>query len=353
EVRDRESSATFRLDVVPPPPPPTTTTTATTIPPTTTVPPTTTAPTTTTTTEPPTTIPEPTTTAPPEPTTTAPAPAVDAAFASLGALVDKGIPSEGIFLPLVDPAYRVCLPLTKPCAGRDSAIVLVPARGAEIGWAEPPEDVRPPPALAAGHVPALAPVGVPPPDAAVRTYVLFVLDLTTPGGRVAALARGLDERGAMTAPTEEHPVVVPTVEALEVTERPAAPGSTTPFARPYRLRSAALTEASPALPLVAGPLRQLLFAVRADPAWDLNREFLPLLGNGSVPYLVRGPTGPPGLFVPVPPGLDAPPGPADQRAPDAAEDGASAVRVAGLALAIAAVLGGIAVLVRRRGAFRS
>ncbi|MBW3614442.1 MAG: hypothetical protein KY439_03920 [Actinobacteria bacterium] len=344
EVRDRESSATFRLEVAPAPPPPTTT-----VPPTTTAPPTTAAPTTVTvapaTTAP--AAPATTDTTAPAPTTTAPA--LDAAFASLASLVDKAIPSEGLFLPLVDPAYRVCLPLTKPCAGPESALVLVPARAAEVRWGDPPPDVAPPPALVSGNVPPLEPVGVAPPEAAGRTYVLFVLDLAAPGGRVAALPRGLDEQGALAPPTREQSLVVPVAEAVEVGKRPGAVVASTPFARPYRLASAGLTEASPALVVVSGPVPQLLFGVRADPVWGLNREFVALLGNGSVPYLVRGPTGPPGLFVPVPEGLDAPPAPTEPRAADdAEEEAASPAAVAGLVLAMAAVLAGVAVLVRRR-----
>lgn len=349
EVQDRESSATFRLEVVPPPPPPTTTEAPTTTTPASTT--TATAPTTTTTAPPTTTTaPEPTTTTPPEPTTTTTGIPLEGAFVGVSALVERGISGEGLFLPLTDPSYRNCLPLNGPCAGPDDALVLVPARGAEVRWDGPPEGVGPPPALVTRAVPALQPVGVAPPEPGQRAYVLFVLDLAVDGGRVAALVRRLDERGALVAPVREQPVVVPSVEGVELGAPTGRLDERIPLGRPYRLSSAGLTEASPALVVMSAPVPRLLFGVRADPAWGLNRDFLPLLGNGAVPYLVRGPTGPPGLFVPIPPELELAPQPTRPR-PDAEPDdrgGGFPLRLLALDLAIVAVAGGLGVLLWRR-----
>lgn len=304
-VSDDRSNVTktFTLRVRQPAPPPTE--------------PPTTAPSTTTTARPTTTAPPPTTTAPtttasPETTppttaetTTTTAPLVGDPFRPLAALLDQPVPSEGVFLPLVNDGYRDCLPLSAPCGVAGAGLVLVPARAAEITWEPVPEDAAPPPRTDLRGLAPLAPVGVAPAEPRSHNYALTILDLTASGGRLRTLLRGMDERGRLGAVTADQPVLRPTIGNSGAETDDDRAGAAMPFGRPTIRTASSFTEAAPALAMFGSDEPQLIYAVRPDNAWGLNLDLVPLLGE-SLPYLVRGIEGPPGLFIARPPNLRVP-----------------------------------------------
>ena len=325
-VSDGESSRTFTLRVQAPPPSTTTT-----------VRPTTTAPRATTTAPPPSTTPPtapPTTAAP----TTAPAPTAPPTTAPLGpgelrgepfapadVLVDAGIPSDGIFIPLTYEAFTDCLPLKGPCADLSSPLVLVPARAYDIRWsaAEGARAGALQPLLATRGLESLQVVGAEPGGAAAATFSLAVLDLaagTTGDARsfeshldgqrrlVPGEGSGGDGGSALSATLE------PPVTAIDrSTSKP-------PFGRPYRMSTGRLTEAAPVLVAYGSAEPRLLYALRTPEEWGLGQQSLPLLGSGRVPYLARNVSGPPGLVVPIPSAIAGQLGP--ERTPAAADDDA-------------------------------
>ena len=296
---------TFTLRVREPPPPPTT--------PPPTLPP------------PPTTIPPPpTTAAPPASTTTAPvttaapvtsptpttteqlAPPPGGGFQGVATLVDAGVPAEGVFLPLLSPGYRDCLPLAEACVDPESGLVLIPARSTEVMWEPVTPEGRPAPRVDLRGLRPLAPVGVAPTDPGAQDYALAILDLTAPGGQVRTLVRGLNERGELVTPRGREALVAPSARGPKAEPEAATSLAAAPFGRPRLATKDELSEAAPAIALFSSTSLQVLYAVRPDPSWGLNVELLPLLGPASVPYLVRGLDGPPGLFVGRPAGLRVP-----------------------------------------------
>lgn len=303
-----EGGRTFTL-VVRRPPPPTEPTTTVPPPTTTTAPrPTTTSSTTTTTAN------TTTTTAAPQSTTTVAqttttAPLAGDPFVSLAALVNRPIPTEGVFLPLVGDGFRDCLPLTEPCGHPGSSLLLVPARAAELTWlpladgavVASPVDVR-------GIAP-LAPVGVAPAEPRSRNYALSVLDLTTPGERLRTLVRGLDERGGLDVVVADQPLLRLSIGDVATAPPATAPSSSspssTPFGRPTIRTASSFTEAAPALLMFGAEEQEVVYALRPDNAWGLNLDLVPLLGP-SLPFLVRGIEGPPGLFIARPSDLRVP-----------------------------------------------
>ena len=299
-------SRTFTVIVRQPPPPPPSTE------PTTTLAPTTTAPTTTTTASTTTTAPTTTTTAPPttttvvETTTTAPL-LVGDPFTPVAELVEQPIPTEGVFLPLVGEGFRDCLPLTGPCGDPASGLVLVPARTAEVTWEPIIEGTAVAPRTDLRGVAPMRAVGVGPAEPRTQNYALSVLDLTAPGGQLRTLLRGMDERGGLSIVSADQPVLRPIVGDASAVPAPeaAASVSSMPFGRPAIRTATSFTEAAPALPMFASVEPQLIYALRPDNGWGLNLDLVPLLGP-SVPLLVRGIEGPPGLFIARPANLRVP-----------------------------------------------
>ena len=341
---------TFTLVVrQPPPPPPPPTEPTTTVPPTTTTRPTTTTVPTTTTTAPTTTAPPDTTTTTAEATTTT-APLAGDPFTPLAELVERPIPSEGVFLPLVGDGFRDCLPLTEACGHPGAGLVLVPARAAEITWQPPAEGSAAPPRTDLRGIAPLAPVGVAPAEPRAQNYALSILDLTAPGGQLRTLLRGMDERGGLGVVTAEQPVLRPTVEGPSLGADDTTSVSSMPFGRPTMRTASSFTEAAPALPMFTSSEPQVLYAMRPDNGWGLNLDLVPLLGQ-SVPFLVRGIEGPPGLFIARPPNLRVPQadGDTDAAAPD--DDGGgglSPLALLGGAVALGVLATAATAIVRRR-----
>ena len=296
------NNATFTLTVRPAPTtstspptttPPPTTVVATTTPPTTAAPPppTTAAPTTTE---------APTTTAPPTTTT---APVDPGAFASVTSLVGQGPPEEGVFLPFIGAGYRECLPLTKACSDPDSALMVLPARATSLAWGPEAEGVTPLPRVDLRAVPPLQPVGDPASDQpASVNYLLTMIDLVD-GGQPKALSRGLNADGELVTATADQAGVVIQPSGVELPQNARTFLASQPFRKPFRLKTANVSEAAPAIPLFLGTQKRVVYVLRADPSWGLNADVIPLLGNGNVPYLVRTTDGATGLLVPIPPGL--------------------------------------------------
>ena len=330
----------------PPPPPPTTTTTAR---------PTTTRPPTTTTAPPETTVPPETTTSLVEETTTtteAPTPLPGDAFATVADLLEEPLPTEGLFLPLVGDGYRSCLPLTAACGDAGSALVLVPARTTEIVWeAMSPDAELPAPRSDLRGLPPIAAVGVAPESPRAQNYVLPLLDLTASGGgQLRTLVRSLDDRGGLVFALGDRPLYAPVPQGPSVAVEPAATTTGSPFGRPTVVRGSSFTEAAPTLAVFASPSPQLVYGVRADVAWGLNLELVPLFGD-SVPFLVRGVDGPPGLFISRPAGLRVPTaGDEDDDEPvvDEPGGGPSAVVWLGIAVGAGAIATALIGLRRRR-----
>jgi hypothetical protein len=361
-------------------PPPSSTTTA----PTTTAPTTTVAPTTTT--AKPATTTAPTTTAPTTSstgatttttgsTTTVP-PIVPAdAFESVADLLQEPVATEGIFLPLIDDEFRSCLPLTTACSDDGSGLALVPARGSELLWQPLPGEDLPAPRSDLRGVQPIRAVGVGPENPGLQQYVLSMLDLTTSTPTLRSMVRALDGRGDFVSASGDAPRHVPQVQGPEADVQAAAgaadptastststPTSTststttaeapsTPFGKPILVKGATLTEAAPVLPMYAGSTAQVLYGVRADVAWGLNVEFLPLLGD-SLPYLARRVDGPPGLFFARPAGVRVPepppePGSVAVTPTASSDDGMPVLALLSLALILAGIGIGVAALVRR------
>lgn len=286
-VRAAATTTTSPPTTTPPP-----TVVATTTPPTTAAPPPTT--------EAPTTTAAPTTTVPPTTTT---APVDPGAFASVTSLVGQGLPEEGVFLPFVGAGYRECLPLTKACSDPDSALMVLPARSTSLAWGPEAEGVTPLPRVDVRSVPPLQPVGDPASDQpAGVNYLLTMVDLVD-GGQPKALARGLNADGELVAATADQAGVVVQQSGVEVPENVRTFLASQPFRKPFRLKTANVSEAAPAIPLFLGTQQRVVYLLRADPSWGLNADVIPLLGNGNVPYLVRTTDGATGLLVPIPPGL--------------------------------------------------
>lgn len=291
-VSDNESSRSFTLEVRDPTPPPTTTMSTTT---TTTT--TTTLPTTTTSAAP---LP---TSSPPETTTTTLGASVR--FPSVADLIAAGLPDEGVFLPLNGNHFADCLPLVVACRDPSSDIVLLPARGTEIAWHPTTDDL--PEIIDTGAL-ALRAVGTVPDDPTGTDYQLPVLDLDD-DGPTRGLLRGINDVGELITPTRgvgaRAPIAVGEHEGGPDTPRRTAVANEPPFGAPVIRTSSTLSEASPAL-VVAGSTNAVVFLLRADPSWGLNQQLLPLLGTDRVPYLVRGSTGPAGLFIALPDDLQIP-----------------------------------------------
>jgi hypothetical protein len=354
-INDDKGSAgdakTFTLRVEAPTtttaPPETTTTVATpttaptTTAPTTTLPTTTTAPTTT------------TTTAPAETTTTMAPPPPGGGFVTVASQIDAGLPAEGVFLPLESAGYRNCLPLTAACVTGDSALVLVPARTTDLTWRPLGADQRPAPSTDLRGVEPLGPVGTPPADPGAQDYAVPILDLEAPGGQLRSLLRGLDEKGQLRTPRGLPAVATPTAEGPAATPESRTFLSSAPFGRPRLATKGELSEAAPAVPLFSSTQLQVVYAVRPDPSWGLNVALLPMFGSGSVPYLVRGVDGPPGLYVARPAGLRIPvAGSTDSTASATEDDGGGGGNLLPLLLLGAAVVVGAgataALAIRRR-----
>ncbi|HVM07320.1 MAG TPA: hypothetical protein VM345_02565 [Acidimicrobiales bacterium] len=291
--------------------------------------------------------PPPPTTDPPE-TTTTEAPATTTtvvvdpgAFASVESLAAQGIPEEGVFLPLEGAGYRECLPLNKPCADPDSALLLLPARDTSLAWAAPPEGATPLPQLSVRSVPPLQPVGTPPSDEpASSNYLLTMLDLADQG-QLKSLPRGLNAGGELVAATADQQGVVVQPEDFSAPSGSRTFLASQPFGKPYRMKTAGLTEAAPAIPVFLASQPRVVYGVRTDPAWNVGADVIPLLGNGNVPYLVRGANGPPGLLVPIPPGVTLADGPATAEAAATADDEGSGFPIVAVLLAVV-VIGGAA-----------
>jgi hypothetical protein len=318
-VADQESgdagSKTFTLRVQTA----TTTTTPTTTTPTTTIPTTTStaAPTTTTTAAPTTTTSSPVTTTVPVTTTTTPPTTttiVAKDFAPIASLVGQTLPEEGVFLPLLGEGYRQCLPLTQPCGGVGSGIVLLPARTSEVRWLPRPEgSPLPAPAVDLRGVGPIVAIGTQPEEPQSTNFALGVLDLAAPGGQLRILVRAVDDRGAFGVPSRTLPFAVAVVEGQDTDLDDTPSAASAPFGRPSIVRGASLTEAAPVLVAFAASDRHLIYGLRVDPAWGLDVAWLPFFAD-TAPFVARQVDGPPGLFVARPAGL---------RIPDAGGEGAA------------------------------
>ncbi|HUP84649.1 MAG TPA: hypothetical protein VM143_03175 [Acidimicrobiales bacterium] len=338
---------TFTLRVHQPPPPPTAPpstaapTTASTAATTTTAPraSTTTTPTTTTSTTPTTT------------TSTTAGPLPSDAFPSIAALVERAVPTEGLFFPLLAEEFRNCLPLTVACRDPGSGLVLVPARMTELTWRPVDDATR---LAARTDLPGIAPMstaGVAPPSPRSGNYAVDLLDLTAAGAPLRTLVRGLDADGALSAVTVEQPLLhlVASGSVVDLGDETSVAGA--PFGRPSLRKGATFTEAAPAIPMFAATDPTVVYAIRPDRGWGLDLDLVPLLGP-SVPFLVRGVDGPPGLYVARPHGLRLP----DAERIDAVGatsghgdgSGPSAVVLLGGAVLFGAAVTATAALVRRR-----
>ena len=237
-------------------------------------------------------------------TTTTAAPSLDGdPFTPLADLAGRPMPSEGVFLPLLGEGWRDCLPLTEPCGHPGSGLLLVPARGAELTWQPVPEGAAVAPRADLRGTAPLAAVGVSPADPLTQNYALSILDLTAPGGQLRTLLRGMDEQGRLVTVSAARTSLRAT---LAHGAADASAGSTAlsamPFGAPVLRKASTFTETAPALAMFASAEPQLLYALRPDPAWAVGADLVPLLGE-SVPFLVRGIEGSPGLFLARQPGL--------------------------------------------------
>lgn len=339
-VSDSDNSRSFVLTVRGPPATtttrPTTTTTAR--------PATTTRPTTTSTAEP-TTVPEAATSTTASTTTAIAAAPGAQPFAQVAALVAEGPPTNGMFMPLLSDTFTTCLPLTRPCIDAASGIMLLPARRFHVTWAPTLDPAGTPPLLALADLPTLQAVGTKPArPSADASFLLTVLDLAR-DGELRSLARTVDANDQLVAVADGAAPPTSLVSSIEGSATLPSASATTagePFGPPSKMATTSLTEASPVLVAFASTPARLIYGVRANPEWHLGTVFVPLLGNGRVPYLVRGPAGPAGLLVPLPPGAAVPnaaPPPANSgrprssRAPIAVFAGVGAVVLAGGAIA--------------------
>jgi hypothetical protein len=157
-------------------------------------------------------------------------------------------------------------------------------------------------------LPLLQPIGARPPKPNESTFLLNVLDLAS-GGALRSFARTLDAGGQFAAPADPNALtlttassLVPTIEGANTLPVSSGIATGQPFGPPAKMTTTALPEASPVIVAFASSPAKLLYALRANPEWNLGTAFVPLLGNGHVPYLVRGPTGPAGLLLAAPPG---------------------------------------------------
>jgi hypothetical protein len=351
-------SKTFTVRVRTPAPASTTTTPATT---TTTVATTTTKPTTATTADgaTTTTVASTSTTAAAPTTTVAETTTTTAALAGdpfepLAALVERPVPDEGVFLPLVGNGYRNCLPLTKACGDPGSGLVLIPARSTELTWQPLGDGAVSAPRTDLRGIAPIPAVGVGPSEPRSHNYALSVLDLTAPGGQLRTLLRGMDERGDLGVVAVEQPTLRAAVGGPAVDVGSATSIASMPFGRPAIRTASSFTEAAPAIAMFASVEPQVLYAIRPDNAWGLNLDLVPLLGD-SVPFLVRAIEGPPGLFIARPPNLRVPDaGAAADVADDAADDsgggGTSPIALLGIAVVAAAFVTVAIGLIRRRRA---
>ncbi len=296
QVKDqRQWSLRVTAPPPPPPPPPSTTTTAaptttTAAPTTTTAPPTTTtAITTTTTTEAPTT------------TTTIPVPK----FATVASLLDEALPTTVLFLPLTSAAYRECLPLTGFCGDRNGGLMLLPAAEFDVDWI-PAGD--PLPAVTEDDLAPLGGIGVTP-DETGDGDVGVVLPIVRADGSLGVVARGVkrnrDGKAELVtpAPARGHRLT-PEADGPGL-EEPTPPPDEAPFGRPSIISRSDLEEAAPVLVAVRGSVI-VVYAIEAMPAWNLNRDLIPLLGDDVLPHFVRRADGTVGLALPVPAGLVVP-----------------------------------------------
>ena len=352
DLSGEASGRTFTLRVRDPAPPPTTTAPPPPPPPTTTAVPTTTSAPSTTTTSTTTTTPASTTTTVPETTTTTRPPLAGDPFTPLATLVEEEVPAEGLFLPLIGDGYRNCLPLTEACGDPGSGLVLIPARTTELTWAPIPEGATPAPRTELRGIAPLPAVGVGPSDPQSQNYALAVLDLTAPGGQLRTLLRGMDDEGLLGTVAAELPILRPSVSgpSIDVGDRTSA--AAMPFGRPSIRTASSFTEAAPAVPMFASVEPQPIYALRPDNGWGLNLDLLPFFGS-TVPFLVRGIEGPPGLFLARPanlrvPQLDGSTGSSTTPADDASDEGPSAVVLLGAAVVAGAVATTAIALVRRR-----
>jgi hypothetical protein len=228
-------------------------------------------------------------------------------FTPVAELVTEPIPETGLDLPLDGNEYRGCLPHASACSDDGSGLVLVPARSSEIQWHALEGTELPGTRSDLKGVEPIPPVGVGPEDPRAKQYVLPMLDLTNATSELRGLVRALDGPGSFVLASGEAPLFVPSVEGPDASVQGSsgdAPARS-PFGRPEVVRGASLTELAPVIPMYASDAPQLLAAIRADAAWDLNMEVLPLVGE-SLPFLARRVDGPPGLFVALPEGLRVP-----------------------------------------------
>ena len=343
---------TFTLVVRAPPPPPTTTAPTTTLPPTTTTP--TTVPATTTTTAATTTT---ASTAPPDTTTTTAAASTTTTaaltgdpFTPLATLVEEPVPTEGVFFPLIGDGYRDCLPLTERCSDPSSGLVLIPARTTDLTWEPIPEESRPAPRTDLRGIAALRAVGVGPTEPRSQNYAVSILDLTAPGGQLRTLVRGMNDEGRLGVVAAELPLVRPVVSGPAVDLGDARGLAAMPFGRPSVRTATSFSEAAPALPMFASLEPQLIYALRPDNAWGLNLDLVPLFDT-TVPFLVRGLEGPPGLFIARPENLRVPEA---QESPEPAAStesdeggGGPPILALGLVVALGAVITAALTILRR------
>jgi hypothetical protein len=343
---------TFTLVVRAPPPPTTTTVPPTTLPSTTTTP--TTAPTTTTTaatTTTASTAPSATTTTTDAASTTTTAALTSEVFTPLATLVDRPVPSEGIFFPLIGDGYRNCLPLTERCGDPASGLVLIPARSSELTWEPVPEDSRPAPRTDLRGIAALRAVGVGPSEPRAQNYAVSILDLTAPGGQLRTLVRGMDDQGRLGIVSADLPLVRPVISGPAVDVAESTSLAAMPFGRPSVRTASSFSEAAPALPMFASAEPQLIYALRPDNGWGLNFDLIAWF-ESSVPFLVRGIEGPPGLYIARPENLRVPEAEATQEASASTEDEGGGGGPPILALAIVVALGAVvtaALTILRRG----
>ena len=224
-------------------------------------------------------------------------------FLSVAALVQKGSPERGLFLPFAIGAYPDCVPPVASCTDDRSDLVLVSAAAADIVWAA--AERRP-----SGHEPSseafegldVALVGSPAPEVAgldsdpsTASFVLSVLDLRASPARVRRVERSLDERGRLTGPGGLSEVLAPSVVGPPLT-RPERPESAAGWlGRPRVATADRFVQRSPVFVVsTAGARFELLYGLL--PAADAG--VIPLLGVSHVAHFVTDVAGAKGLFVP-------------------------------------------------------
>jgi hypothetical protein len=224
-----------------------------------------------------------------------PAGAAQEGFVEVASLTGATPSGELLFFPLQE-SFRECLPLTAPCPRDSSSLMLVPAGDREVLWQPEGADL---PLLDLPEPPVRA-IGTPPAGATAARYLVPVLDGTSIG--IAFAVRGLEDgylRGNGAGGTAVTPVLAgPLLSG-------ASPSPTVPtrlLDAPVVVAADALTGLAPVLLARRAAPSRVVFGVQPDPEWELNVDYLPVLGDRHVAHVAAN-EGEVGIAVEPPAGL--------------------------------------------------